>query len=235
LPVLAAVLFDLDGTLLDIDIDDFLRVYFARLGPAVAELLGVSDAKSALESVLDATQSMAEPHPGLTNQEAFNQRFAELTGHELGNEQSAAFLTRFYEEVFPTLRGGIGAHEGARACVKTALDLGLKVAIATNPIFPAAAIRERIRWADLDGLPVHVVTTYENMHATKPHPAYFLEVAEKLGVAPREALMVGDDRFLDLPAADVGMRTFFVGDGPAPGADWTGTLPQLTGLLPRLS
>jgi FMN phosphatase YigB (HAD superfamily) len=236
LPVLSAVLFDLDGTLLDIDIDAFLRVYFAQLGPAVADLLGgLHDARTALDAVLDATRAMGDPHPDITNQQAFDARFEELTGHALRNKESAAFLTRFYEQVFPTLRGEIGPHAGARECVEAALELGLKVAIATNPIFPKAAIEERICWAGVSDLPVDVVTTYENMHATKPHAAYFFEVAEKLGVAPNDALMVGDDRFLDLPAADVGMRTFFVGSGPAPGADWTGTLCDLAELLPRIS
>ncbi len=32
-----------------------------------------------------------------------------------------------------------------------------------------------------------------------------------LGVAPATCLMVGDDRALDMPAADLGMRTFYVG------------------------
>jgi FMN phosphatase YigB (HAD superfamily) len=72
------------------------------------------------------------------------------------------------------------------------------------------------------------------MHAAKPHPAYFLEVAALLGVDAGCALMVGDDRVLDMTAADVGMRTFYVGGGSAPAADFTGSLEDVVALLPRL-
>jgi len=46
---------------------------------------------------------------------------------------------------------------------------------------------------------------------------------------------VGDDRSLDLPAADVGMRTFYVGDSAAAPADFRGTLTELPDVLARLT
>jgi FMN phosphatase YigB (HAD superfamily) len=118
--------------------------------------------------------------------------------------------------------------------VETALGLGMRVAVATNPIFPLEAVRHRLDWAGLGDLPVHVITTYEVMHATKPLPAYFRETAEMLGVEPRACLMVGDDPLLDLPAADVGMRTYYVGARTDVSADYCGDLGQLAALLPRL-
>jgi FMN phosphatase YigB (HAD superfamily) len=233
--VLGAVLFDLDGTLLDIDLDAFFRAYFAALGPVVAEVLGTgADVRPGLDAVLQGTEAMGLPHRGLTNREAFNARFHELTGADLDLDEYALALERFYAGVFPSLKGAIGPRPGARNAVEQALGLGLGVAIATNPIFPRSAIEERMRWADVADLPVHVVTSYENMHAAKPHPAYFLEVAEMLDVAPGDALMVGDDRVLDMTAADVGMATFYVGRGKAPSADFSGSLDDLAQLLPRL-
>ena len=47
--------------------------------------------------------------------------------------------------------------------------------------------------------------------------------------------MVGDDRSLDMPAADLGMRTFYVGRSKGVPADWSGTLEDLADLLPRLA
>jgi len=233
--LLAGVLFDLDGTLLDLDLDAFFREYFAALGPVVAEALDHSlDARAGLEAVLQGTQAMYLPHPGITNRDIFNERFRELTGANLDLDEYATIFERFYLDVFPTLRGTIGPHAGAREVVERALDLGVKVAIATNPIFPREAIEERMRWAHVFDLPVDVVTSYEIMHAAKPHPAYYLETAEMLGVSPVDALMVGDDRVLDMPAADVGMRTYYVGRDPIPGVDFTGTLGELADLLPRL-
>jgi FMN phosphatase YigB (HAD superfamily) len=233
--VLGAVLFDLDGTLLDIDLDTFFREYFAALGPVVAEVLGMgADTRPGIDAVLQGTEAMSLPHPGLTNREAFNARFSELTGADLDLEKYALAFERFYVDVFPTLKGTMGPRPGARGAVRLALDLGLRVAIATNPIFPRSAIDERLRWAGVADLPVHLVTSYENMHASKPQPAYYLEVAKMLGVAPNAALMVGDDSVLDMSAADVGMSTFYVGRGKARTADFAGSLIDLERLLPRL-
>lgn len=228
------MLFDLDGTLLDIDLDSFLSEYFTALGPVVGEALGTNDSSAGLRAVLDATTAMSEPHPGLTNRATFNQTFTRLTGVDLDLDEYALAFERFYRDVFPTLRHEMGPLPGARRAIQTCLDLGLKVAIATNPIFPRSAIDERMRWADVANLGVHAVTSYENMHATKPHAAYFEEVASMLGVAPRTCLMVGDDRALDMSAANLGMRTFYVGGGVAPAVDWSGTLDDLADLIPRL-
>jgi FMN phosphatase YigB (HAD superfamily) len=233
--VLTGVLFDLDGTLLDIHLDDFFGRYFTALGPAIAEILGEdAGVRGGLDAVMRGTEAMCRPHLGQTNREAFNAVFRELTGADLTRPDSAAILDRFYAEVFPTLRGDIGPHPGARESVECALDLGLKVAVATNPIFPRAAIEERMRWANVADLPIDLVTSYENMHSAKPHLAYYSQIASMLGIVPSQALMVGDDRVLDMAAADVGMQTYFVGDGRAPVVDYTGTLAQLPDLLTRL-
>jgi len=234
--VLSAVLFDLDGTLLDIELDSFLRDYFAVLGPVVAEVLGHEPSdQTGLRAVVSATECMTGAHVGQTNRDAFNAEFERITGVDLNTPRHEVVFNRFYTETFPTLRAEIGPRTGAIEAVEAALRLGLKVAIATNPIFPLSAVEERMRWAGLEGLGVHAVTAYENMHATKPHAAYYLQTAEMLGVDPRACLMVGDDRVLDMSAADIGMRTFYVGNGPTPACDWSGTLVELAGLLTRLS
>lgn len=232
--MLKAVLFDLDGTLLDIDLDMFIREYFAALGPVVAEVLGSATAEEGLAAVVAGTQAMSIPHPGITNREAFNAQFHAMTGADLDLEEFALPFERFYREVFPGLRRDFGPVPGARGAVKLCLELGLKVAIATNPIFPRSAVLERMRWAGIEDLKVHAITAYENMHATKPQAAYFAETAAMLGTNPASCVIVGDDRALDMPAADLGMRTFYVGRGRGVPSDWKGTLGAFEELLPRL-
>jgi len=236
LAVLSGVLFDLDGTLLEIDLDAFLRDYFAALGPVVAEVMGAdADVDVALQAVMTSTEAMTLPHADSTNREAFNATFRRLTGTNLDLDEYALPFERFYAEVFPTLRGKMVPRPGAREAVETALSLGLKVAIATNPIFPLSAIRERMRWACIDDLPVQVVTSYETMHATKPLPGYYSQTAGMLGVDPLGCLMVGDDRTLDMAAADIGMRTFYVGKAPIPASDYSGSTADVASLLERLA
>ncbi len=227
-----AILFDLDGTLLDIDIDRFLGTYFTALGPVVVDVIG-GDAATGIQAVMAATRDMIAPHPGRTNEEVFATAFAEISGVELGPVAWQRF-DRFYAEVFPTLRGGIGPAPGASEAVSAARELGLKVVVATNPIFPAAAIRERLSWAGFHDGEFDLVTTYEVMYAAKPDLAYYRSIAETLECEPRECLMVGDDPTLDMVAADIGMYTYYVGPPPVPEADFAGDLKALSSLLPRL-
>jgi FMN phosphatase YigB (HAD superfamily) len=223
------VLFDLDGTLLDIELGRFLETYFASLETAIGP---VTPGVAVIPALSAATQRMMSDHPGRTNAEVFWEDFERRTG--VPEPAWRPSIDRFYDHVFPGLSDTFGPMPGARRAVETAMGLGLRVALATNPIFPEVAVRHRLAWAGLDDLPFDVVTTYEVMHACKPAAAYYLETAELLGVPADDCLMVGDDRGLDLPASDVGMRTFYVGGVPA-AADWSGDLTELAGLLPRLA
>lgn len=231
--MITAVLFDLDGTLLDIDLASFFTDYFAALGPVIGAITGLPQRK-ALEAVMEGTEAMQAHHPGETNQAVFERTFQAATGVDLSEPEASALIDAFYRDDFPGLQGVHGPQAGAARAVAAAVELGLKVAIATNPIFPQAAIAERIRWAGLDISVFETVTSYENSPAAKPHAAYYRDVAEALGVEPTECLMVGDDPVLDLAAADVGMKTFYVGGNEPVIADWTGRLEDLPGLLARL-
>jgi FMN phosphatase YigB (HAD superfamily) len=228
--VIRGVLFDLDGTLLDLDLDVFLRRYFAALGTVAAAHFPEADV---LPSILAATGAMQDPHPGLTNREVFFADFAGRTGIDL--EGDWGVFEDFYRDVFPALGDGYGPAEGALAAVEAARAFGLRMAIATQPIFPRAAIEHRLAWAGLSHADFDAVTTYEVMTACKPLGEYFRQTAAMIGCEPEECLMVGDDRSLDMPAADVGMRTFYVGSSPGTHADFGGTLGDLPDLFARLT
>jgi FMN phosphatase YigB (HAD superfamily) len=228
-PVLA-VLFDLDGTLLDIDLSAFLRDYFRALGEMTAEYFPGRDV---LPAILAATEEMQRPHPGITNRDVFAQRFGELTAIDLDRE--AGVFDRFYAERFPGLGAAYGPCVGAREAILAARELGLRVVVATQPIFPRAAILHRLAWAGLDDLGLETITTYEVMHACKPLPDYFREAAAMAETEPARCIMVGDDRTLDMPAADVGMRTFYTGREDRVHADWHGDLAALAQALPALA
>lgn len=221
-----AVLFDLDGTLLDIDLDRFLSDYFASLGPVLTELSEVPDldVHTALSALMSSTRSMCEDTTARSNKDVFDRFYYEATGVDLTAPGAHARIERFYAETFPLLQSTHGPRPGGLAAVEAARSRGCAIAIATNPIFPEVAVRERMRWAGLDWSGFDVVTTYENSNACKPSAAYFSGVADALGVAPSHCLFVGDDAALDMPAAATGMQTFYVGDDPEAQADWRGDL-----------
>lgn len=227
-----AVLFDLDGTLLSINLERFLGRYFSALREVTAGYAGDGQADAIMGAIQGAVRAMCEPHPDATNLHVFESEFERVSGTVLADVWPA--YERFYADVFPSLADGAGPALGAHEAVRTALGLGLPVAVATNPIFPRVAVQHRLAWAGLGDVDFSTVTSYENMFACKPHGAYFRQVATQLGVDPTECIMVGDDRYLDLPAADVGMRTFYVGTDEDAAADYRGTLEDFAALLPRL-
>ena len=227
-----AVLFDLDGTLLDIDLSSFLDRYFNALTETLGSLIVKDDVGAAMQAISDSTNAMMRPHPGRTNEDVFYGEFKLSTGLEL-RDHSQVF-ERFYEERFPALGDGYGPRPGAVESVEAARECGLKIAIATNPIFPRRAIEHRLSWAGLCAADMALVTSFEIMGACKPLPTYFRQTAEMLDVDPSDCLMVGDDLALDMPAADVGMLTYFVGDGSPTSSTYVGTLEDLPALLQRL-
>lgn len=223
------ILFDLDGTLLDLDLNAFLRRYFRALESSVAAHFPGVDL---MPAIMASTAAMQRPHPGLTNKQVFDADLLARTGIDLGKHWGV--FEAFYRDVFPTLGEGCGPAPGAREAVRTARELGLRVAVATQPIFPVSAITHRLAWAGLGGIAFDAITTYEIMGACKPLPAYFEQTAALIGCSPSECLMVGDDRAMDLPASAVGMRTFYVGSDPAARTDHRGSLEELPALLRRL-
>lgn len=223
------VLFDLDGTLLDIEIGKFLSRYFHALDDAVSRHFPSVDV---IPAVLASTETMQRPHPGLTNREAFYADFLERTDVDL--EDHWDVFEAFYRDVFPTLGTGYGPVAGAREAIAAARAAGWRVAVATQPIFPMQAIEHRLRWAGLSDVAFDAVTTYEVMGACKPDPAYFEQVCDMIGCAPADCLMVGDDALVDMAASRLGIRTFFVGAGHAD-ADGSGTMRDLPALIESIA
>lgn len=101
----------------------------------------------------------------------------------------------------------------AAIAVHTIKEMGFRIALATNPIFPSAATESRISWAGFDPNDFELYTTYENIGYCKPNPEYYREIARRLGVSPEQCLMVGNDVTEDMEAAQTaGMSVFLLTD-----------------------
>lgn len=224
--MIRAILFDLDETLLDLNGDQFLEAYIEALSQFMPPLLSPEQFTQALWS---AAAALGPHHPSKTNQEILWNSIADQTGVSPSKvrERMDAFTLTDLSAILP---GGTPV-PGSRLVVETARDSGLKIVVATNPIYPLEVIRERLRRAELDDIAWDGIATW-NFHSTKPYREYYLEWAGRLGVDPENCLMVGDDYFNDIPARDAGMETFYVGR-PLPGVDTGrgGTLSALAHLI----
>ncbi|MBC8449304.1 MAG: HAD family hydrolase [Chloroflexi bacterium] len=214
-----AILFDLDGTLLDNDMNTFLPHYFQRLAARVAHILPPDEFISRL---LQASDAMLANDGSDTNEEIFAAAFFPLAGHSR-QELEPVFMD-FYARDFPALRPYTRCQPEARQVVQLAFDLGCDVVIATNPLFPATAIEQRLAWAAVADFPYRLVTTYENSRACKPNLLYFQHILAHIGQPAQACLIVGDEDW-DMVAAHLGCATFLV---PGPATDLNPATPQPT-------
>lgn len=203
-----AVLFDLDGTLLPMDYDGFLKLYFGNLAKRLA---GYGyDPDELVKNIWTGTKAMVMNDNSVMNETKFWDVFAEIYGVDV--LQDKVLFDDYYREDFVKAKEACGFDPMAKETVELVKSLGMKTALATNPIFPMIATRQRMEWAGLKREDFALCTTYENIGVSKPNPAYYLEIAKRLGVEPEECLMVGNDVSEDMVAAKCGMQVFLLTD-----------------------
>jgi len=228
------ILFDLDGTLVPVDIDFFFKAYVKEVSQRFASIIPPDLFRTAL---LESTYEMiSDLDPGVTNREAFARAFCRRVG--LPWHDVWPVFQEFYQNDFGSLRRLVPENPHARTVVTKVLQAGWEIVLATNAIFPEIAIRERMRWVNIEDLPWRYITTLDNMHYCKPHLQYYQEILDTLGLDPSRCIMVGNDVEEDIVAGKLGIKTFLVEDfliergGSGLRPDGRG---RLTDLLPFLA
>lgn len=205
---LKAVLFDLDGTLLPMDQEKFLKLYFRGLAAKLAPY-GYEPQKL-IDNVWAGTAAMIKNDGSKTNEEAFWAKFAESYGEECRKDKP--IFDSFYHHEFILTKDACGFNAASKEIVDFLKAEGKTLILATNPLFPAVATKNRIAWAGLSPDDFTLYTTYENSSYCKPNPKYYTEILEKTGLNPEECLMVGNDVAEDMVAETLGMKVFLLTD-----------------------
>lgn len=200
-------LLDLDDTLLGNAMNTFLPPYFAALEACLDSFLVGRDIRQTMAKCVQAMQ--ANKDPATTNMAVFMAELARELGVSAETVQPS--IDTFYKEAFPQLQEHTEYFPEAVEIVTYLLSKGYKVVIATNPLFPATAIEQRMKWAGVQNFPYTLITTMENSHFSKPDPLYYREILRKTDSTPAETWMVGDDPFNDIiPAHSVGIKTWWI-------------------------
>ena len=205
---ITTVLFDLDGTLLPMDQDVFIKTYFSRVAAKMA--VRGYEPKALIDAIWAGTMSMVKNDGSCTNEQAFWATFAAILGEKVRAEEPV--LREFYENEFQGVQSVCGYHPAAAEVVRDLKARGIRVVLATNPVFPAVATESRIRWAGLEPCDFELYTTYENSRYCKPTLAYYEDILESLGVSGEECVMVGNDVSEDMVTERLGMKTFLLTD-----------------------
>ena len=205
---ITTVLFDLDGTLLPMDLDIFSKAYIGGL--AKTAIPYGYDPSEMAKAIFAGTVAMAKNDGSHTNEEVFWQIMVSYFGESV--LAHTHIFDEFYETEFQKIQGVCGYTPKAAETVEELRRKGFRVALATNPLFPTVATDSRIRWAGLEPSDFELYTTFETSRHCKPNPDYYRDVAAALGVSPEECLMVGNDALEDLIAEQTGLRVFLLTD-----------------------
>jgi HAD superfamily hydrolase (TIGR01549 family) len=175
----AAVLLDLDGTLIDT-----YRLYLESYRRALEPHLGYAP----------SDDEIAGRHP--SSERGF---LVDWLGAEAGAACHAE-VRRWYAELHPSL--GEGMYDGVREMLDALRGAGLRLGIVTGKGRDAWAVTE----AAIDLGAFEVIVTDDDVRAAKPDPAGLLAAADALGIAPARAVYVGDTAADMRAGRNAGMR-----------------------------
>lgn len=207
--LMKTIFFDLDGTLLPMDQEEFTGSYFGHLAKTMAPF--GYESEKLIKSVWAGTADMIMNDGSASNEEVFWKKFSEIWGDKGLSDKK--LFDEFYEKYFCDVKKVCGFNAYVPEMIKKLKALGYRVVIATNPIFPMEAQKQRIEWAGLSADDFDYITSYENSHYSKPNPKYYTEIIEKLGLDASECIMAGNDVNEDVIAAEAaGLDVFLITD-----------------------
>lgn len=201
------ILFDLDGTLLPMDMRNFEKKYFMELSNKLKNRI---HPKELYKVIWDGTKQMILNDGSKTNQEAFRHYLNEHT--ILNYDECEDEFMDFYKNDFQKCVTACNLTDLSKKIIEELQNKGYQVAIATNPIFPQIATYSRLKWLNIEPERFPLVTTFENSHYAKPNPKYYEEVCHKLKVKPENCIMVGNDVKEDGVAAKIGIEVKLIED-----------------------
>lgn len=204
------ILFDLDGTLLPMIQEEFTTFYLPLLAKAFIKAGLVEDPKALIKAVWFSFEQMVKNDGSKSNEDVFYENFTKIL--PMDRDVASKVANEFYAGDFNQAQVTTKLNPLSDQVIKTAKSKGIKVYLATNPVFPRCATMNRIKWAGIDAEDFEIVTTYEDNYFCKPNVKYFEEIINKFNLKPEECMMVGNDVAEDLVIRKLGVKTFLVTD-----------------------
>lgn len=228
-----AILFDLDGTLLPMELEAFAKIYLGALAKELAPF-GLTP-ETLFKPFWAATKAMMGNTSGKLNADVFWETFSGLTG--VAREQVEPICDAFYETGFQAARAATMENPLAKEAVRFAREKADKVILATNPLFPMAGQKTRLSWLGLAPKDFDLVTCYTSDRHCKPNPAYFADICARLDLDPTKCLMIGNDDREDMHCATAaGMAAYLVTDCRLPDKEqpWNGPMGTFADMVQML-
>lgn len=191
--MLKAVFFDLDGTLLPMDEKKFLEIYFGTMGRWISD--HGRDAERFINGTIAGTRAMYKNDGGMTNEAVFWKNFESVWGETTPEDMQV--MDSYYDNLYKETLAACGHNPHSKDIVAFCREAGLKVVLATNPLFPRVATLTRMKKSHLEESDFDYITSFENSSHCKPNPAYFTELLEKFDLSPDEVIHFGNNTYED--------------------------------------
>ena len=208
------VLFDLDGTVLPMDMKEFLDTYIKLLKDYVAS--SGYDGEAVIKSVWAGFYAVVKNDGMLTNEELFWKVFMETikeTYPDADNKfkrKMEKTCNKFYSSTFSMVRYITKPSQDCFDAIMMLKEKGYNLVLATAPVFPQVATYERLSWTGLRPEDFSYITTYENCCYTKPNLKYYEHLLKVIDKDPGDCLMVGNDVKEDMCASELGIDVFLL-------------------------
>ncbi len=203
-----AVFFDLDGTLLPLDMDMFTRLYFEAIEES--GIMRQIDPVRGQPIFHKAIYAMLANDGHATNRDVFNAVIDQLS--DIGSARLLELMNGFYNGGYKRLRESALRKEHVPEIIGILMEKGYRLILSTNPLFPAVATDQRVEWAGLRPEDFEYISYYDNSSYCKPHLGYYREILCKTGLNADECYMVGNDVREDMCAVELGFKGFLVTD-----------------------
>lgn len=208
------IFFDLDGTLLSMDLMEFVENYYRLLAGYVARM--GYEPKAFVRALNEGVKRMMANDGSATNEDIFWQAIAGEFGEQALESREA--LENFYHNDFQKMAELIEPKQELLDLIES-LKGKANLVLATNPLFPKLATQYRMKFAGLNPEDFSRVTTYEDAFYSKPSPKYYQALLEELGLQPDEIVMIGNDAIEDGAASVLGVPVFLLEDHLLNGED----------------
>lgn len=202
-------LFDLDGTLLPMDMEKFIKLYFGSLCQRFSPILKVQP-DTLVKAVWKGVGAMGNNDNTMLNKE----RFWQVASNEC-NKDLHPYVEQFndyYANEFVAAKQATNTTPYAKKSIEYIKQNGGRLIAATNPIFPEVATNRRLQWAGLDPNDFEYITVYDNSGYCKPNLKYYEMICDRCKIAPEESIMIGNDVDEDLCSSQLGFDTYLITD-----------------------
>jgi FMN phosphatase YigB (HAD superfamily) len=205
-------LFDMDGTVVNSNINAFLENYVKELfeiykSTKPNEVKNFDEFKNAFEKSWFETKIKDEKD---FNNEYFCKVLAsELKADVTSVNQIFLLWNNDYSKKFGCYGFAMPYMEKA---VKFLKEKGVKIGLATNPYFSREMINNRLSWGHLSISDFDFVSSWDIVHYAKPNLKFYDECCSLIGEEKENILFVGNDTVQDASCEKTGIDCFLIKD-----------------------